>query len=146
MSEVFTSCLGLTELKYGMSGINVYFFLLTCSKEIKACCGQCRQSNCSLQSKADNNQRFHTILHKSSRQKWCAIVKYRDRGHIKSPERVVVHTWAAVPSLKLELTDGSGAVVSHKFSKSSGGRPSLTQTVFAGPPTSSLIIDWNMVG
>jgi len=71
---------------------------------------------------------------------WCVVEKH----HELSLNEYVVHTWAAVPSLKLEFTDGSGISVSHRFSRSSRGRPSLTQTDFAGPSTSSLIIDWNM--
>jgi hypothetical protein len=79
---------GLTKLQYGMSGINVHFLFLIRPKEIKVRCGQRRQSNCGLQSHAEkkrnNNQRFHTVLHSSSRRMWCALEKHHELGRLKS--------------------------------------------------------------
>jgi hypothetical protein len=48
--------MGLTELQYGMSGINVHFFFPTRPEEIKVCCGQRRESYRSLQSRAKKKE------------------------------------------------------------------------------------------
>lgn len=128
-----------------MSGINVHLYFLARAEKVKVRSRKRRKSDRTLPYESTLHVQLAAFSRETRKGRWVLHGRLKDPNTVHPNNRWCVRTCAAVPSLKLEFTDGSGASVSHKFSISSGGRPCRTQTVFAGPSTRSLSIAWNMV-